>query len=75
MPTIVISLPDELLRRLDARARQRGMSRGALLRLLAEQELADVDRQRQARVAELLGQPGRYGGGAASDVRRLRRGR
>jgi metal-responsive CopG/Arc/MetJ family transcriptional regulator len=75
MAKVMISMPDDLLGRLDARARQRGTSRSGLLRLLAEQELAVGDDQRQARLAELLSRPGHYGGTSAREIRKLRESR
>jgi metal-responsive CopG/Arc/MetJ family transcriptional regulator len=69
---VMISLPPELLDRLDRYAREHGTSRSGLLRRLAERELAREQRSRDARVEELLGEPGHYGGCAAAEVRRLR---
>lgn len=72
MAKVMVSLPRELLDRLDRYARKRGTSRSGLLRRLAERELAREEQLRASRVEELLGEPGRYGGGAAAEVRRLR---
>ena len=72
MAKVMVSLPRELLERLDRCARERGTSRSGLLRRLAEQELAREEQLRVSRLEELLGEPGRYGGGAAAGVRQLR---
>ena len=72
---VLISLPDDLLARLDARANERQTTRSGLLRVLAEQELAAGERRRGAEISALLSEPGRYGGGSASEIRRLRRTR
>jgi metal-responsive CopG/Arc/MetJ family transcriptional regulator len=40
MAKVMISIPDELLKRVDARARKRKLSRSGFLRLAAEHELA-----------------------------------
>jgi len=72
MAKVMVSLPRELLDRFDRYAREQGTSRSGLLRRLAERELAADERLRAARVEELLGEPGRYGGDAAAEVRRLR---
>jgi metal-responsive CopG/Arc/MetJ family transcriptional regulator len=72
MSKVMISLPPELVDRLDRYARERGTSRSGLLRELAERELARDNRSHLARVEELLGEPGRYGGRAAAEVRRMR---
>jgi metal-responsive CopG/Arc/MetJ family transcriptional regulator len=37
---VMISMPDELLKRVDSRARKRKMSRSGFLRLAAERELS-----------------------------------
>jgi metal-responsive CopG/Arc/MetJ family transcriptional regulator len=68
----MVSLPHELVERLDRYARDHGTSRSAVLRNLAERELGHDDDLQRARVEELLGNPGHYGGGAAAEVRRLR---
>lgn len=72
MAKVMISLPRELLDRLDHHARDHGTSRSGLLRRLAERELARDQHARAARIDELLGEPGHYGGGAAEEVRALR---
>lgn len=72
---VMISLPDELLARLDDRARTRGTSRSGLLRELAERELAiDSERRRRSIVSVLAG-AARHGGESAAQVREQRRER
>ena len=75
MAKVMISLPDELLARLDARARERNTTRSGLLRVLAEQELAASRRSRSTEIASLLDAPRSYGGRGAAEVRRLRESR
>ncbi len=50
---VMISMPDDLLERLDARARANRETRSGLLRRLAEHELG-VDDRRRAEVERLL---------------------
>lgn len=71
----MISLPDELLARLDRLAGEKGTSRSGLLRQLAEQDLDRSDGDHHARIDSLLGEPGRYGGEGALEVRELRKRR
>jgi metal-responsive CopG/Arc/MetJ family transcriptional regulator len=72
MAKVLISMPTDLLTRLDHYVRARGLTRSGLLRELAERELRRDDQARAARIDELLGKPGRYGGCGAAEVRRLR---
>lgn len=50
----MISMPDDLLHRLDAHARGRGITRSGLLRELAERELDAGESERRRRVRALL---------------------
>lgn len=50
---VMISIPDALLERLDARAKQLGESRSGLLRHLAERELEDGERRRREEIKRL----------------------
>ncbi len=68
----MVSLPDELLSRLDRRARERGTTRSGLLRELGERELARVQSERGGVLSELLGEPGHYGGTGVGEIRRAR---
>ena len=72
MSKVMVSMPRELIDRLDRYARTRGTTRSGLLRALAERELDRESHRRIARVDELLGEPGHYGGRAAAEVRRMR---
>jgi metal-responsive CopG/Arc/MetJ family transcriptional regulator len=56
MAKVMISIPDQLLESLDARARELGETRSGFLQRLAEREVqAAEDRQREE-VRDLLGQ-------------------
>lgn len=75
MAKVMISLPDELVERLDERARQNGTTRSGLLRELSERELArDIAVRRQAILALLTGAAS-HGGDNAAHVREQRRAR
>lgn len=69
---VMISIPDNLLERLDARARANRETRSGLLRRLVEQDLeADLSRRREE-VEELLNKAtvrGGMGGDAAKLIR------
>jgi len=53
---VMISIPDDLLERLDLRAKAVGKSRSGLLQLLAERELEEQERGRRKEVTRLMGQ-------------------
>lgn len=53
---VMISIPDKLLERLDARAKAAGETRSGLLQRLAERELEEEARQRRAEVSRLMGE-------------------
>ncbi len=70
---VMISIPDELLGRLDDHARRSGTTRSGLLRTLAEQELrADL---RGRAIRKVLATASPHGGENARHVRELRRAR
>jgi metal-responsive CopG/Arc/MetJ family transcriptional regulator len=71
----MISLPDELLARLDQHARRRGTSRSALIRELAEHELEIDSNSRRTAIIRLLAAADPHGGGSAQHVREQRRAR
>jgi hypothetical protein len=72
---VMISIPDELLGRLDEQARRRGTTRSGLLRELAEREfLVDAAVRRDA-IEQLLSTAAPHGGGNALHVREQRRAR
>lgn len=68
----MVSLPSELVERLDRYARDHGTTRSAVLRGLAERELGRDENARRARIEELLAQSGHYGATAVAEIRRLR---
>ena len=72
MAKVMVSLPDELLRALDAEAGRRGLTRSGLLRDLAEQNLRRRGEHRAARVGEILRDAGAHGGDVAELVKRHR---
>ena len=51
---VMISIPDDLLERLDAQARANHETRSGFLRRLAERELTADDRRRREEVVRLL---------------------
>ncbi len=70
---VMISIPDDLLERLDAQARATQETRSGFLRRLAEEELGQADDAWQAEVTRLLDlatQP--MGGEAARIIREAR---
>jgi metal-responsive CopG/Arc/MetJ family transcriptional regulator len=75
MAKVMVSLPDELLARLDEHARTRGTTRSGLLRELAERELTIQSDGRRRRIARVLAAAGSHGGRSAQHVREQRRHR
>jgi metal-responsive CopG/Arc/MetJ family transcriptional regulator len=69
----MVSLPDELLERIDARARMRHATRSGFLRELAERELTSDEERDWEEIQELLGEPVPLGGDAALLIRQDRR--
>jgi len=65
----MISVPDDLLERLDARARANHETRSGLLRRLVERELSVENARRRKEFEELLGPPVDLGGNAAQMIR------
>jgi metal-responsive CopG/Arc/MetJ family transcriptional regulator len=53
---VMISMPDDLLERVDARAKAAGETRSGLLQRLVEQELGDQERSRREEAARLMRQ-------------------
>lgn len=53
---VMISIPDDLLERLDLRAKEAGETRSGFLRWLAERELEEGERRRQKEVKRLMGE-------------------
>lgn len=75
MAKVMISVPDELLVRIDAHARRSGTTRSGLLQELAERELALAGQVRSRAVRAALEGAGPHGGEGARHVRVLRAGR
>lgn len=73
MAKVMVSLSDELLERIDLRARARHESRSGFLRELAERELDSEASQERSGIETLLGEPVRLGGDAARLIRQDRR--
>ena len=72
MAKVMISLPNELLARLDAQAAERGSTRSATLRDLAEAALGERERLLAERMGELEGHAAAHSGDV---VRELKAGR
>lgn len=72
---VMVSLPDDLLERIDTRARARHATRSGFLRELAERELLAGASEDRAEIEELLGNPVHLGGDGTSLIREDRRSR
>jgi len=66
---VMISMPDDLLDRLDAQARANRETRSGFLRRLAERELQSGEARRRKEIEDLLGPPVPLGGDAAKLIR------
>jgi HicB_like antitoxin of bacterial toxin-antitoxin system len=66
---VMISIPDKLLERVDARAREGGETRSGFLQRIAERELASGSARRRKEFEDLLGPPVDLGGDAAKLIR------
>ena len=75
MAKVMVSIPDELLDRLDEYARTRGTTRSGLLRELAERELAIDNEGRRQGITRLLAAAESHGGHSAQHVRDQRQRR
>ena len=53
---VMISIPEKLLKRLDARARELGATRSGLLQHLAEREVEAAEHREQEEIEQLLDQ-------------------
>jgi hypothetical protein len=73
MAKVMVSLPDELLERIDTRARARHSTRSGFLRDLAERELASDTQRTKTEIEALLGEPVPLGGNATRLIRQDRR--
>jgi hypothetical protein len=67
---VMISIPDKLLARLDARARETSETRSGFLQRLAERELERAERHDREEIERLLGQirPIDFGGVSAAQL-------
>lgn len=65
----MISLPDELLARLDAQAAERGSTRSATIRDLAEAALGERERLLAERMAALEGHASGHGGDVVDELK------
>jgi metal-responsive CopG/Arc/MetJ family transcriptional regulator len=75
MAKVMLSLPDDLLERIDMQARARHETRSGFLRALAERDLAVKASQERSGIQALLGDPVRLGGDATKLIRHDRRSR
>ncbi len=66
---VMISIPDDLLERLDAQARANRETRSGFLQRLAERELRSGEARRRKDIEDLLGPPVPMGGEAARLIR------
>jgi metal-responsive CopG/Arc/MetJ family transcriptional regulator len=69
MAKVMISLPDELLARVDAHASERGSTRSATIRELAEAAFGDRERQLAQRMQALEGRASGHGGDVAAQLK------
>jgi metal-responsive CopG/Arc/MetJ family transcriptional regulator len=68
----MISIPDDLLARLDAEAKRRGLTRSGFLRELVDRELlVDADARREEILA-ILAHAKDHGGGNVEFIRHMR---
>jgi metal-responsive CopG/Arc/MetJ family transcriptional regulator len=72
MAKVMISLPDELLARVDAQANARGSTRSATIRELAEVGLGARRRRLSERMTALEGPAQGHGGNAVEDLKSSR---
>lgn len=66
---VMISMPDDLLDRLDAQVRANQETRSGFLRRLAERELDEARASKRKEIEDLLGPPVPMGGDAAKLIR------
>lgn len=66
---VMISMPDDLLGRLDAQARANRETRSGFLQRLARRELLSGEARRREEIEDLLGPPVSMGGDAARLIR------
>lgn len=66
---VMISMPDDLLARIDAQSQANRETRSGFLRRLVERELETDDARRRKELEDLLGPPMNLGGDAAKLIR------
>jgi len=66
---VMISIPDEVLERIDAHVRESRETRSGFLRRLAEREIDAENANRRREFEDLLGPPVAMGGDAAKLIR------
>lgn len=69
MAKVMISLPDELLARLDAHASEHGSTRSATIRELAEAGLGERQRRLAESMTALEGRARGHGGNAVEELK------
>ncbi len=69
MAKVMISLPDELLARIDAQANAQGSTRSATIRGLAEVGLGERQQRLSERMAALEGAAHGHGGNAVGELK------
>jgi HicB-like antitoxin of HicAB toxin-antitoxin system len=75
MAKVMISIPDELLRRIDAHTRSRHETRSGFLQRIAEREISSGEDRRRKEIEKLLGPPMPMGGEAVRLIREDRESR
>lgn len=73
MAKVMISLPDELLERVDAEAERRGVSRSRVLREFAQAALEERAARLADRMRELNADVGAHGGTGVEELKAGRR--
>jgi len=74
MPKVMVSMPAELLAKVDAEAQRLGTSRSAVLRGFADAALRHRPTRRAAAMRDLLRDAAPHGGNAAEQVKATRPG-
>ena len=72
---VLISLPDDLLSRIDESAKRSAETRSGFLQRLAERELAAEDARRKKEFEDLLGPPIPLGGNTVQKIKEGREGK
>ncbi|HEU4703963.1 MAG TPA: type II toxin-antitoxin system HicB family antitoxin [Conexibacter sp.] len=75
MAKVMISLPDNLLERIDAHVQAHRTNRSAFLQDAAERMLVIEDAERAERIRKLLANPGHHGGNTVEFIKQMRRER